>query len=607
MNPYGAVDGEPMPSEGMGVLPDPTDFQALFERAPGSYLVLAPDLTIVAVSDAYLAATMTRREEISGRGLFDVFPDNPDDPEATGVNRLRASLDRVRRHRVPDAMAVQKYDIRRPEAEGGAFEERFWSPLNTPVLADDGRLRYIIHRVEDVTEFVRLRRRGSEQEKLTEQLRTRADEMEAEVYVRAQQVAERNEQLRRANEELADAKHEAELANEAKSEFLSRMSHELRTPLNSILGFGQILELATLDEHGRDSVARILQAGTHLLDLINEVLDITRIESGHLALSVSEVDVGEVVAEVLDLVGPLADAGRIALAASTLPTASWQVLADRQRLKQVLLNLLCNAIKYNHPGGRAEVRASGSQKGRVRLEIGDTGPGIAPDKLARLFTPFERIGAETSGVEGTGLGLAVSKRLVEAMGGEIGVGSRPGEGSTFWIELARAEASALRTDGPHPSVLRLDDSQGAGPTRSDLEGTERKKVLYIEDNISNLKVIERLLLYRPLVELLTAVQGGLGCELVRYHRPDLVLLDLHLPDMDGDAVLERLRSDPSTSSIPVVILSADATPGQIQRLLDAGADGYLTKPLDLRAVLALLDEKLASPRGTGVAGGLSEG
>jgi signal transduction histidine kinase len=268
----------------------PVDFSSLFEAAPGLYLVLDPDLVIVAVSDAYLRATMTDRERILGRGLFEVFPDNPDDPEATGEGNLRASLARVARDRVPDSMAVQQYDIRRPEADGGGFEVRYWSPYNSPVLGPDGDLAYIIHSVEDVTEFVRLKELGSEQQQRTTSLQRDNARMEAETLRRSKDLQEANRRLR--------------AADEAKSEYLSRMSHELRTPLNAILGFAQLLEMDELRDEQRENLGYILSAARHLLALINEVLDIAAIEAGRLTLSLEPVPVAEVASEAVSLIRP---------------------------------------------------------------------------------------------------------------------------------------------------------------------------------------------------------------------------------------------------------------------------------------------------------------
>ena len=395
------------------------DFQRLFESAPGLYLVLDPDLVIVAVSDAYLAATMTRREEILGRGLFEVFPDNPDDPEATGVGNLAASLERVRRNLAADTMAVQKYDIRRPASEGGGFEVRYWSPFNAPVLGPDGKLAYIIHRVEDVTEFVRLKRAESQRQQLAADLLQDNARKEAEIVQRSQELQEANRQLR--------------AANQAKSEYLSRMSHELRTPLNAILGFAQLLELEDLREQQRENLHYILSAARHLLGLINEVLDIAAIEAGRLALTLEPVAVADVVAEAVGLVRPLADQHGILLA-SQPPSCDAHVEGDRQRLKQILLNLASNAVKYNHQGGSVQLDCEEVAGGRLRIKVRDTGPGIPTASIQRLFVPFERL-ENGQAVEGTGLGLPLSRRLAEAMGGTLELTTAVGQGSTFWVEL----------------------------------------------------------------------------------------------------------------------------------------------------------------------------
>jgi PAS domain S-box-containing protein len=680
---------------------DVPDFRALFEASPGLYLVLDPGLTIVAVTDAYLGATMTRREEIVGRHLFEVFPDNPDDPAATGVANLHASLDRVRSERVADTMAVQKYDIRRPDSEGGGFEERFWSPVNSPVLDADGRLTHIIHRVHDVTEFVRLKRAETEQQRMADELRSHAARMEAEVLSRAQEIAAANRALQRANAELdrffslssdmfgvfnldgtfrrvnaawettlgyrpgdligrpfldlvhpddrdrtiaefrratdegttttqfenryrhrdgsyrwldwtgrlipdegvhysaardvtdrkriefalETARHDAERANLAKSEFLSRMSHELRTPLNAVLGFAQLLERDELSDDQRENVRYISRAGRHLLELINEVLDLSRIESGQMTISPEPVAVADLIEELIGLIKPMADGRSIALEASAAGCTA-HVLADRQRLKQVLLNLLSNAVKYNREAGRMSVVCTAID-GRLRISVADSGYGIPADQLGRLFQPFERLTAAQS-VEGTGMGLALSKGLVEAMGGTIGVDSELDRGTTFWIELGIAEdqVEAFENGRRRATPIRQD-----GPTRS---------VLHIEDNLSNLRLVERILDGRPDLAILTAVQGGLGVELARQHRPDLVLLDLHLPDLPGREVLRRLRTYPETRAIPIVVISADATKAQIAALTAAGAAGYLTKPLDVEEFLETVDRVLeaASPPAT---------
>jgi signal transduction histidine kinase/CheY-like chemotaxis protein len=543
----------------------PLDFKSLFEAAPGSYLVLDPELVIVAVSDAYLRDTMTVREEILGRGLFEVFPDNPDDPEANGEGNLRASLDRVRRTLDADTMAVQKYDIRRPEVEGGGFEARFWTPVNSPILGLDGRLAYILHSVDDVTEFVRLEQAGTAQQHVTAELRMRNARIEEEVRQRSM--------------ELREAKEAADRANTAKSEYLSRMSHELRTPLNAILGFAQLLELEDLADEQRENLHYILTAARHLLALINEVLDIAAIEAGRLPLSLEPVAVAEVVAETVSLIRPLADQHQVLLV-NPPPSCASHVQGDRQRLKQILLNLLSNAVKYNRQGGRVELECGPGDDGRLRIQVADTGPGIAAEAMGQLFVPFERLGNEQSGVEGAGLGLPLSRRLAEAMGGTLDVASELGQGSRFWVELPVAE-------GPVQRAERQQELPPPVPAPSEPEVA--LTVLYIEDNLSNLQLVERVLSRRPGVRLISAMRPQLGLDLAAEHDPDLILLDLHLPDMPGQEVLRRLRAEPRTAEVPVVILSADARPALVDQLLGEGVRAFLTKPLDVKELLELLD------------------
>ena len=381
---------------------------------------------------------------------------------------------------------------------------------------------------------------------------------------------------------LKKAKEAAEQANTAKSEFLSRMSHELRTPLNAILGFGQLLEMDELNEEQREGVEQILKAGRHLLDLINEVLDIARIEAGRLALSLEPTPLGEVVREARELVRPIAGQRMVSLDSGPVDASAAHVLADRQRLKQVMLNLLSNAVKYNREGGSVSVTTE-TDGGEVSIHVEDSGFGIPGDKLDALFTPFERLDADRTGIEGTGLGLALSRRLVQAMGGRMLVASEVGTGSTFTVILPVAENPV---EDLEPGV----QVGGAGQADIQRETASTRTVLYIENNISNLRLIERVLAHRPGVDLLPAMQGHLGLELAREHHPDVILLDLHLPDMHGSEVLAELHEDDRVRDIPVVVISADATPGQIQRLLDAGARDYLTKPLDVQQFLTVLDE-----------------
>jgi PAS domain S-box-containing protein len=388
---------------------------------------------------------------------------------------------------------------------------------------------------------------------------------------------------RAAHEQVRLAQLEAERASRAKSDFLSRMSHDLRTPLNAILGFAQILEMDALSPEQAEGVQQILRGGVHLLELINEVLDIARIEAGQLPLSPEPVPIEEVVTHVINLVRPLGRARRISVIADVAAGDGLHVHADRQRLNQVLVNLISNAVKYNREDG--SVRVSCERRGPVaRIRVSDTGPGIPAEKMALLFQPFERLGADQSAVEGTGLGLAVSKGLTEAMGGRIGLESQVDAGSTFWIELPITTAPATR-----PAAHE------APPVAS--PATASGTVLYIEDNRSNIRLLERLLTRRPGVRLLTASSGEAGLEMLSTAHPDLILLDLHLPDLSGEEILRRIWADPETRRIPVAVLSADATARQQQRLLAAGAVAYLTKPLDVAVLLRVVDERLGQRNG----------
>ncbi len=378
-----------------------------------------------------------------------------------------------------------------------------------------------------------------------------------------------------AEEELREAIRKAETANRAKSDLLSRTSHELRTPLNAILGFGQLLELSELGEDDRESIDRIMKAGRHLLSVINEVLDIAGIETGRRTISREPVQICEAAYEALDMVRALAETRAIELRAELECSDGGYAWADRQRLQQVLLNLLSNAIKYNREGGAVTLACRQSGAETLRLAVTDTGLGIPPEGLAKLFAPFERLGAAEAGIEGTGLGLAFSKVFVEAMGGSIGVESIVGQGTTFWVDLPVAAAPTSEVES-QPNVPSGEIS---------LEECGERTVLHIEDNLSNLELVERILVRFPSIHLISATRGEQGVDLARGRQPDLILLDLHLPDIWGDEVLRRLRADADTREIPVIMLSADATPDQISRLLAAGAQSYLTKPLDYREFL----------------------
>ncbi|SHN25357.1 PAS domain S-box-containing protein [Pseudomonas asturiensis] len=384
---------------------------------------------------------------------------------------------------------------------------------------------------------------------------------------------------------LGTAREEAERASRAKSEFLSRMSHELRTPLNSILGFAQLLDMDSPASQ-RPQVGHILRAGQHLLKLINEVLDIARIEAGHLSLSPEPVRLSAVLQEALVLVSPMAADGTIRLV--ELPPLSDElgVVADRQRLIQVLLNLLSNAIKYNTPGGQVHLEVEQREE-QIAVTVVDTGHGIAPERIDQLFKPFERLGADPN-VEGTGLGLALSKSMLEMMQGQLLVQTTPGQGSRFTLLLPRVQVQA--TPAPLPRQTdRLPTLKS--PARPDYHG----KVLCIEDNLSSMALIETLLQRRPGIQLLSSMQGQLGLDLARQHAPQLILLDMNLPDLQGLHVLQRLRRLPATARTPILMITADASDTVQRALQEAGATAILTKPIQVPAFLAYLDQYLPEP------------
>jgi CheY-like chemotaxis protein len=363
--------------------------------------------------------------------------------------------------------------------------------------------------------------------------------------------------------------------------------------MNSILGFGQLLGRQGLNLEQRKSVDHILKAGQHLLNLINEVLDLARIESNRQQLSPEPVHLDSALREAINLIRPLATQAGCSIADdvavdAAVDDALW-VRADRQRLAQVLLNLLSNAVKYNRPGGRIWLTCEtvSAAPERVRVGVHDNGRGIPADRMHELFVPFARLGAEGSGVEGTGLGLALSKRLIEAMGGSIRADSKPGDGSSFWVELELERIAATAAVEMHAEL------------EAHAESTTAVSVLCIEDNEANLTLIEAILALRPEVTLIPALQGVLGLDLARQHQPDLILLDVNLPDLTGEEVLRRLRGDERTRAIPVVVISADATLGSIRRHMDAGARAYITKPIDVESFLRTVDRMIESAAGMG--------
>lgn len=426
------------------------DFRRVFEAAPGPILLLTPDLTMVAASDAYLAASMMRREDLIGRRLFDVFPDNPDDPAASGARNLRASLEHVRRHLVPDVMPVQRYDVRLPDAEGGGFQKRYWSPVNAPVLDERGELLYLFHRVEDVTALVRQPAGEGAGGDVLVPGEAPAD---IEIIARARDAAEASRRLKEANLELerlareleeagraADRQHQAQLAAERedrrlKDEFLTTVSHELRTPLTSVIGY---ISLALEGGYDLDpEVAELLEVarrnGGRLGALVEDLLLIAQAQADRLPLRLRPVALGALIDQAIEAARPSATAAGLRITRRLDPVPDTP--ADPARIGQLLDNLIANAVKYTPAGGEVEVTLA-HRPGRARISVTDTGPGIPQEERARLFDRFYRTrGAVDEGVPGTGLGLSIARAIAEAHGGGIRLDDAPGAGSVFVVDL----------------------------------------------------------------------------------------------------------------------------------------------------------------------------
>lgn len=396
-----------------------------------------------------------------------------------------------------------------------------------------------------------------------------------------------DQSLQETNIKLESALFLADKANLAKSEFLSSMSHELRSPLNAVLGFAQLIETGTPapTPSQQASLEQILRGGWYLLTLINEILDLALVESGKLSLSMEPVLLSEEFSDCQGMIDPQAQTAGISVSFGRLDSPCF-VQADRTRLKQVIVNLLSNAIKYNRAGGSVEVSCSTPAAGRIRISVVDTGPGLSDNELAQLFQPFNRLGQESGPQEGTGIGLVVCKRLVEMMDGEIGVHSRVGMGSEFWFELNLAAPPQMAAAG-EASELAPEQVQGEAEVRT---------LLYVEDNPANMELVEQLIERRSDLRLLKAANGSSGIALARMHLPQVILMDINLPGISGFQALKTLREDPATQHIPVLALSANAMPHDIQAGLAAGFLRYLTKPIKINELMQAFDVALEAAK-----------
>jgi signal transduction histidine kinase len=567
------------------------DFRLLFEQSPDVLLVLLPDApryTMVAATRARLLATHTTLEQTVGRGLFELFPDNPDDPAATGARNLRASLERVLATRAPDTMAVQKYDIRGPD---GSFQVKYWSPKNLPVLSHSGEVVYILHRVEDVTELVRASELG-------EELRGRTREMEREVVSRSRELAAANRDLREANAKLGEL-------DAAKTAFFSNVSHEFRTPLTLMLGPLEESLADAAEPLAPPQKARLALAhdnALRLLKLVNALLDFSRLEAGRLRPSFAPLEVAGFTAELVGMFQSAIDkAGlRLVIDCSPLSEPAW---VDRDLWEKIVPNLVSNAFKFTL-AGQIAVRVR-EEAARVVLEVADTGSGIPEAELPRIFDRFHRVAGATGRThEGTGIGLSLVRELVELHGGRVTVESELGRGTTFRVEIPKgfahlpADAVSQKPADPRrarDSIAHAAEAArwvggpaaaGAGPEAATVTAApaSRARVLVVDDNADLREYVSGLL--GPVYDVSTAADGRAALEAVRARAPDIVVSDVMMPRLDGFGLVRELRADPSTASLPVILLSARAGEEALIGGLEAGSDDYLVKPFSARELLA---------------------
>jgi signal transduction histidine kinase len=580
-------------------VPEEPNYRSLFESAPGLYLVLAPDgaFTILGASDAYLHATMTDRASIVGRGIFDVFPENPSDPTASGVRALmRASLERVLRDRVADTMAVQKYDIRRPAADGGGFEERYWSPVNSPVFGTGTEIVYIIHRVEDVTEFVRLKRQDDEQVKVTDELRKRAERMEAEVFFRAQE-------LQSLNTQLKAAKEAAEEANRIRTNFFANVSHELRTPLALILGPVERILAAcpNLTDRDKRDLRVVRRNAVVLLKHVNNLLDVSKFDAGKMTPDYAEVDLAALVRLIAGHFEALAPQRQIAYKVET-PPQLW-VEVDPEKIERVLLNLLSNAFKFVRLAGHVTCRLAATAD-TVVISVENSNGGIKPEFREAIFERFRQgDGSADRQFGGTGLGLSIARDFVMLHRGSIGVEDADGGGALFRVQLPfkapkgtavqkRAQAHSLQSG----SVLlgTLEELSGGSPLLHRIEPRDQPVILLAEDHPEMARFIGEG--FAGEFATMIAADGKEALQRLSQVTPDLIITDIMIPGISGDGLVRHIRSRREFDDVPIVVLSAKADDELRVQLLKEGAQDYVVKPFAMDELLVRVRNLVAIRR-----------
>jgi two-component system chemotaxis sensor kinase CheA len=633
------------------------DYKLLFESSPLLIMILTPELKILTATDAYLAATLTKREVITGMLVYDVFPDNPDN--SNGVSELRASFDRVLMNKVPDAMGHLKYDI---PCEDGTFESRYWSTMNTPVLDNTGNILHIINQVVDITDYIVMKQKGEQYEKMTHELKERAENMESEIYQRAQQLQAANQKLSFSNEELRNTQEELQSANEEmqaaheelhaqseelqelnkrlafnneslekasmalqlkaeelersnsfKTDFLSNMSHELRTPLNSMLILSKLLSSNTaknLTDKQIEQANIIYKAGNDLLTLINDILDLTKIEAGKIEMVMDKIPVTEVVKSLENIFTSVAAQKNIQFSVSIAEDAYSHVYTDKFRLEQVLKNLLANAFKFTEKEGSitfavskptADTKFSNDILAHEDVDVlmfavSDTGIGIHKDQQALIFDAFKQADGSTSRkYGGTGLGLSISKQLVGLLGGEIQVESEIGKGSTFYIYLPVAYTQPemslpLETEEiiSKPQFLTIKhNSIPPVPEEHIKKALKGKRILVVDDDERNVTALS-IILENYGSELLSASNGKEALDVLYNDHVDIVLLDIMMPEMDGYETIKRIRADEQYLKLPVIVMTAKSIKPDLDKGLLNGASDYLQKPIDIQHLLQMM-------------------
>ena len=565
----------------------PEDFQCLFEAAPGLYLVLDPRLVIVAVTEAYLNATMTSREQLINRYIFDAFPDNPDDAEATGVSNLRTSLERVLRESVADTMAVQKYDIRRPDSEGGGFEVRYWSPVNTPVLID-GKLTYIIHRVENVTEFIVLKQKRAEE---YDALQSRAEQMEAEVYQSSQQVQDANRKLQSANGELATLNARLRDLDELKSRFFANVSHELRTPLSLVLGpVDKMLVSNHLNEEQRADLDLVRRNARMLLKHVNDLLDIAKLEAGEMAMRYTSIEAARYVRFIASHFDSLARGRQVEY--NVITRDGFVAELDAGKIERILVNLLSNAFKFTPEHGHVSITLTHEGKS-MTVAVDDSGPGIPVHKRREIFERFRQLDAGTGRqVSGTGLGLSIVHEFTQLHGGSVEVGDSQWGGASFKLTLpVDAPAGVNVEDDPvtDDAWIDIDVDADMQPASHASAGSDILKplILIVDDNADVATFIAGSLSHH--YRIVRASNGIEGLARIREAEPDLIITDMMMPRMDGETFLRELRTNSEWDSVPVIMLTAKSDEDLRIRMLKSGVQDYLDKPFSLVELQARVD------------------